>query len=397
MHVTTPPGKLEAGLPCPDPDEARRSARLCERIQTEIRSQNGCIDFARFMELALYEPNDGYYTSGAHQIGVHGDFVTAPEWGNLFATCIAQQCEQILNRIEGGRILELGAGTGALAADVLTTLAERDALPISYDILEISPHLSRHQMQVIRQRIRGQYERVRWLSGLPDDINGVVIANEVVDAMPVTRFRVGHNDICSLGVCCGDGGFAWQRQNDSRWIDDKNKERLQRFELPHGYESELPQHAVAWVKTLADRMNTAVMLVIDYGFPAREYYHKDRRHGTIMCHYRHRAHGNPFINVGLQDITTHVDFSALAEAAVVSGLDVLGYTQQAPFLLALGLLTTLESARHGDAAHDVALTQEVKKLTLPHEMGELFKVIAFGCNVPEPLIGFSIQNHRGRL
>ena len=384
-------------LPAPSPVELARSERLAQRLRAHIDAQGGCIDFALFMETVLYDPADGYYVCSADQIGAAGDFVTAAELGDLFAACIARQCAEILADTPNGRIIEVGAGRGAMAANVLARLAADDMLPPSYDIYEISPALRQRQREVLSQRVPAEFPIVRWLDDLPDRIDGVVVAIEVADALPVTRFRIEHGQIVPIGVTYTDGNFTWRAQPDANWIAPSSMQHLLALDLPNGYESDVAPHVDAWFADIVGRIDCGVALIIDYGFPEHEFYHPDRHSGTVMCHYRHRAHGDPLQLPGLQDITAHVNFSSLAHTAETSRMDVLGYTQQAPFLLALDILGLAESTYRGDPRVDLQITQQIKKLTLPHEMGELFKVLAVGRGVQRSLTGFSMQDHRRRL
>ncbi|MDH3378948.1 MAG: SAM-dependent methyltransferase [Gammaproteobacteria bacterium] len=392
-RITSP----AAAAHVPPAADRARSERLMQRLRDHIDAQGGCIDFALFMEIALYDSADGYYVCSAEQIGAAGDFVTAPELGDLFAACIARQCAEVLADTPNGRIVEVGAGSGALAATVLARLAADDMLPLSYDIYEISPALRQRQREVLEQRVPAEFSIVRWPDELPVCIDGVVVANEVADALPVTRFRVEQGQIVPIGVTYTDGNFRWREQPDANWIAPSSVQHLLGLGLPNGYESEVAPRVDAWFADLAGRINCGVALIIDYGFPEHEFYHYDRHGGTVMCHYRHRAHSDPLQRPGLQDITAHVNFSSLAHTAETRRLDILGYTQQASFLLALDILRVAESMYRGDPRVDLQITQQIKKLTLPHEMGELFKVLAVGRGVRRPLTGFSMQDHRQRL
>ncbi len=294
----------------------------------------------------------------------------------------------------GGGILEVGAGSGALAADILAELGELGCLPQSYDILETSPFLRQRQRDTLVRRARPQLERVRWLDAFPErGFRGVVIASELLDAMPVVRFQIAEQGVVGARVVDDAGTLGWGQGT----VDTALRERIEALKLPSGYVSEVNVHAEAWVGTLADVVEAGLLLIVDYGFPMHEFYHPQRDRGTLMCHYRHRAHDDPLINVGLQDITAHVNFSAIAAAGVRAGLEVLGYTQQAPFLMSLGLLEALEAVPATDVAGHTRIAQEAKRLTLPSQMGELFKVLALGRGLDAPLAGFALQDHRTRL
>ena len=376
-------------LPSPTAEEQAHSDKLVRVIADEIAASGGKISFARFMELALYAPGFGYYVAGKYKFGAQGDFVTAPELGSLFARCLAHQCQTILTSMGGGDILEVGAGSGVLAADLLRALEASDSLPERYFILELSADLCERQAEMLLQKAPHLVDRVHWLDALPDSFRGIVLANELLDATPVERFRVTESGLNQIHVAWEDNRFVWQEQP----IDAA----IQLPTLPAGYVSEINLHAEAWVRSLGDILTQGVVLLIDYGFPRAEFYHPQRSQGTLMCHYRHRAHDDPLILVGLQDITAHVDFTAMAEAGTDAGLSLLGYTSQAAFLLGNNLDQIVAASDPNDVRKHLELTQQIKKLTLPHEMGELFKVMALGRGMKEPLRGFSVQDRRGRL
>ncbi len=391
------------GLPPPAEHERARAAALVERICAEIAaSAEGAIDFARYMELALYAPGLGYYTASDAAIGARGDFVTAPELSPpLFAACLARQCAEILSTLGGGggagaSLLEVGAGSGRLAAELLKALAALEQLPEFYYLLELSPAWRACQRETLAREVPWFLERVQWLEALPDKgLRGVVLANELLDALPVVRFRIGRGgDVRQLKVGWEGGRFVWRE----RPAEDVVTARLADLDLPEGYTSEIGLEAEAWVRRLGGALEAGVMLLVDYGFPRAEFYHPQRREGTLMCHYRHRAHGDPLILTGLQDITAHVDFSAVAAAGREAGLELLGYTSQGAFLLGCGL-EVLAGEPLADPRAQLERAQAIKKLTLPHEMGELFKVIALGRGIADgpPLCGFRWQDRRARL
>ena len=381
-------------LPEPTPEEQAISENLTELIRVQIDQTDGAISFARFMELALYAPQLGYYSAGQNKFGIAGDFVTAPELGPVFAQCLARQCAQILAPLSGGDILETGAGSGALAADLLLELERLGQLPRHYLILEISNSLRARQERMLAEKVPHLLERVRWLDRLPSaGWRGIVLGNELLDAMPVERFRIRHDTIQSLMVGWGKNHFVWREQPAGTAVS----ERAASLKLEQGYVSEIGFAAEGWVRSVADILQQGVILLIDYGFPRHEFYHPERRAGTLMCHYRHHAHSDPLIRVGLQDITAHIDFSAIATAGAESGLDVLGYNSQALFLLGCGLDEIAADIDQNDTRAYLHFANAIKKLTLPHEMGELFKVIALGRGIDTPLSGFRLQNRRDRL
>jgi len=359
-------------------------------IEASIRAEHGGLAFDRFMEAALYAPGLGYYAAGARKFGPEGDFVTAPEIGSLFGQCVGQQIAAIFEELGHGVLLEAGPGTGRLMVDVLEALAILGALPDAVLLLETSPELRERQHALLRRRLPDYVARVTWLSEWPcGGFEGVVLANEVLDAMPVTRFRVAAGRPLVAHVIHGVSGFGW----DWRDMDTGPATRLiERYALPDDYTTEVNERAPAWIRDLGRRMHRGVLLLIDYGFPGHEYYHPDRRDGTLMCHYRHYAHGDPFSYPGLQDITAHVDFSALAEAGAESGFQVAGFSSQAGFLLSLGLLERAEAMSDAMAA-----ARQVKYLTLPSEMGELFKVMALSRGIKQPLEGFSLSDRTSAL
>ncbi|HIM70753.1 MAG TPA: SAM-dependent methyltransferase [Gammaproteobacteria bacterium] len=359
-------------------------------IEASIRAERGGLAFDRFMEAALYAPGLGYYAAGARKFGPEGDFVTAPEIGSLFGQCVGQQVAGIFEELGHGVLLEAGPGTGRLMADVLEALTILGALPDAVLLLETSPELRERQQALLRRRLPDYVARVTWLSEWPSDgFEGVVLANEVLDAMPVKRFRVAAGQPLVAHVIHEASGFGW----DWHDADTGSATRLiERYALPDDYTTEVNERAPAWIRDLGRRLQRGVLLLIDYGFPGHEYYHSDRRDGTLMCHYRHHAHGDPFSYPGLQDITAHVDFSAIAEAGAESGLRVAGFSSQAGFLLSLGLLERAEAMSDAMAA-----ARQVKYLTLPSEMGELFKVMALSRGIKQPLEGFSLSDRTSAL
>lgn len=341
---------------------------MLPRLREEIARSGGWISFARYMELVLHEPGLGYYAGTAQKFGARGDFVTAPELGSLFGRTLARQLADLGTR----EVLELGAGSGALA-DAL--LAQSD---FQYSILETSGNLKARQ----QARLGG---RATWLERLPERIRGAVIANEVVDAMPVHAVAWRAEGLMERGVALAGGRLVWSE----RPATGELLEQATTMEVPRPYESEIGLVARAWMRELATRLDGGVIFVIDYGFPRHEYYHPQRSMGTLMCHYRHQAHGDPFAHPGEEDLTAHVDFTALAEAAWDTGLDVLGYATQAQFLVNCGITEVLAEANLDNALHYAPLAAEAQKLLSPSEMGELFKVLAVGRGVARPLLGFA--------
>jgi SAM-dependent MidA family methyltransferase len=374
-------------LPAPSAAALAHSERLRQLIAGEISAGGGWISFARYMELALYAPGLGYYSAGAAKLGADGDFTTAPELGALFARTLARQAAQVL-RDGVDDIVEFGAGSGRLARDLLMELAALDCLPQRYLILETSADLRQRQQQILRRDLPQHVHRVAWLDALPAALNAVIIGNEVLDAMPVHMVTVGGAGIDECGVTLGEETFAWR----ARPAAAKLREIAHGLGLPPGYTTEINLAARSFIHTLGATLERGVILLIDYGFPAREYYHPQRSSGTLMCHYRHHAHDDPFCLTGLQDITAHVDFSAVASAALESGLNVLGYANLAQFLINCGITDVLAATPAADTAAYLPLAAQAQKLLSPAEMGELFKVIALGKKCQRPLAGFASGN-----
>ncbi len=385
---------MPANLPTPHPDALVHSAKLCELIHRDIATQGGWIPFSRFMELALYAPSLGYYTAGARKFGAAGDFITAPELSTLFGRTVAKQLVEVM-QASTPHILELGAGSGKLAVDILGELARLDALPETYSILEVSADLRQRQQHLLQEKLPQLVDRIHWLDTLPDKINGAVIGNEVLDALPVHLLHwppspagggLGRGKVVlERGVASAAKHFVWE---------DRLPENTALLDIAHNlhttddYLSEVSLAARGLVTSLCERMDKGALLFIDYGFGAREYYHPQRNRGTLMCHYRHHAHDDPFYLPGLQDITAHVDFTAIAEAAIDSGAHFLGYTSQAHFLMNNGILDLLGEVSPQEVKVYAPLSAQVQKLTSPAEMGELFKVIALGKGLDQPLAGF---------
>ncbi len=380
-------------LPEPSPEARAHSARVAARIRAEIEANGGWISFARYMELALYAPALGYYMAGARKLGQDGDFVTAPEISDLFGQALAQQVRQVL-AADGGEILEVGAGSGALAASLLMELERLGALPARYLILELSPDLRSRSRDTLAARLPHFMERVAWLNQLPPSFRGCVIGNEVLDAMPVNVVRHDGASLTEQGVVVKDDGFGWA----GRPLPDALRQQVDDSYFPApSYCTEIQFAARGFVRSLGAVLERGVALFIDYGFPRHEYYHPQRSRGTLMCHYRHRAHDDPFFLPGLQDITSHIDFTAIADAASSSGLELLGYTNQAQFLINCGITGVLARTPAEDARAYLPLAAQAQKLTSPAEMGELYKVIALGRGMPQPLLGFRDGDKRHTL
>ena len=388
----------ESILPEPPSELKQHSLRLSERINESLQAQ-GCISFSDYMEMALYEPGLGYYSAGLHKLGKTGDFTTAPELGPLFAGCLAQQAAEISEKIGEYDVLEIGAGTGQLAIDFLRQIPQQ-AAPRRYLILERSGDLRSVQKNRVEHEVPQLANLVTWLDEPPsEDWQGLLIANEVVDALAVERFQVNGGEIKQLCVERPAGEFQWtstvaaaELESAVRHIESYTGETLE-----DGYRSEIQLQLPAWLQTVTASMSRGLALFIDYGHPRREYYRPERTDGTLMCHYRHQAHDDPFFWPGLQDITAWVDFTALAEAADQCGLEVDGYSSQAMFLLGCGLETVLQ-ARVGESDDGgLALGAEARQLTLPGMMGEKFQVMGLGRGLDFEPRGFSLLDLRYRL
>ena len=377
-------------LPMPALEAQIHSTQLVARIHQAIQDAGGSLPFAQFMHMALYEPELGYYVAGLRKIGKDGDFVTAPEISALFSQCLANQCAQVLNELGGGDILELGAGSGIMAADILTQLETRECLPQHYYILDVSPELRDRQYHTLQRNVPHLLERVTWLDSLPaQPLRGVILGNEVLDAMPVELFRIMDGEMFALAVSANAEGFAF--------VTAAHAQPSPYPALPDGYTSEYNPALPAWLQSVADCLTAGVVLLIDYGYEAREYYHPERSQGTLICHYQHRVHDNPLVYVGLQDITASVDFTAVADAGLDAGLELYGYTTQAMFLASSGLEQAFLAALQARPEQQYALAQQVRLLSLPSEMGDRFKVIALGKDYHSVLMGFQLDDRRYRL
>jgi len=382
-------------MPLPEPSAEGRehSARVADHIRGEVNAAHGWIPFARYMELALYAPALGYYMAGARKLGRDGDFVTAPEISDFFGRTLAAQVRQVLDAC-GDEVLEVGAGSGALAATLLAELESLGALPSRYLILELSPDLRARSRDALAARVPHLVERVAWLNQLPPRFAGCVIGNEVLDAMPVHVVSREGDALCEQGVRVEGEGFAWEARPPGRAL----AETVDASFLPMaGYTTEIQLAARAFVTSIARMLEQGAAIFIDYGFPRHEYYHPQRSRGTLMCHYRHHAHDDPFFLPGLQDITSHIDFTAMARAAAEGGAAVLGYASQAQFLINCGVAELLERPPADDVRRYAPLAAQVGRLTSPAEMGELFKAFAFGRGLNTPLLGFAAGDRRHTL
>ncbi|MGX5658772.1 class I SAM-dependent methyltransferase [Castellaniella ginsengisoli] len=383
-----------SGLPEPDADARAHGARVQAMLAERIRDAGGWLPFERWMEAALYAPGLGYYSAGSAKFHRDGDFTTAPETSPLFGRALARQVAQVLEASGSTRVLEFGAGSGALAAALIPALREQ-GLEVEYEILELSADLRARQ----QDRLSAWAGRVRWLDALPAAFNGCVVANEVLDAMPAVLFRwnaAGAPELLGVALDARPEAAAPFRWATREAPPPTAAALAARMPPLTGYQSEMNPQAEAWVRDLGRWLQRGAALLIDYGFPRAEYYHPQRLRGTLMCHFRHYAHDQALILAGLQDITAHVDFTAMADAALDGGLDVLGYTSQARFLMNAGL-TDLIRAPGDDPAQRARQLTALNTLLSEAEMGELFKVLAVGRGLETPLLGFARGDRRDRL
>ena len=384
-------------LPDPDADELAHGNALRERIAQAIRAAGGALSFEAFMDLALFAPGLGYYVAGAHKFGRDGDFVTAPEISPLFGAALARQCAEVL-AVTGGSIVEFGGGSGRLAASLLEELALHDACPEHYYIVELSPELRERQRATLLELAPAVADRVRWLNDAPSaPLDGVVLANEVLDALPVRLFERRAGASLERGVGCNaQDELAWASWPADAVLEAAIARCFAPASPPDEYSSEINLRQAVWIADLARFLRRGVAFLVDYGDPRHERYHASRDHGSLRCYWRHRVHDEPLRHPGLQDITASVDFTAVAEDAVDAGFGVLGFATQASFLLACGI-EQLVQRQADDPAACARLAMQARVLLLPSEMGTRCKVIALGREFARPLLGFALRNERHRL
>lgn len=380
---------LTPSLPQASEDEQALSHALSEQIKARIKESGGQIPFSEFMALALYAPELGYYQNALPNFGKDGDFTTAPELSSLFGQCLAHQCIDIIKAVKQASVLEIGAGTGKLAADLLNRLTVLDRLPTHYYILEISDALREQQRNYLQTHCAHYFDHIIWLNQLPESFNGVIIANEVMDAMPAERFYLNNGGMQQYFVGMESDSFCWQLNTANGTLSNTTNNALAnvRQQLPNQYTSEINLNINPWINDLSNCLETGAVLLMDYGYSRREYYHPERSDGTLMCYFKQHAHSNPLILPGIQDISTHVDFTQVAENAIAANLQVTGYTNQANFLLGSGIA---ELATEKDF-------KAIKTLTLPGEMGEAIKCMALTKNFDAPLQGFALSDLRHKL
>lgn len=375
----------DLSLPHPDAASAAQSKRVAAHLRDHIG--DGEISFAEFMHEALYAPGLGYYAAGSTKFGEAGDFITAPEVSSLFGAVVGRQISEVLDSMGGGTVMEYGAGSGKLAVDIIRAMERRNALPERYQILEVSPDLQERQEATIRETTPYFVEQVEWLSQPPQAFRGVVVANEVLDALPFERFMVVDGEIRQMCVSTYNGEFTWITRPAPDGLVAAVREIEQDIgrPMPDGFTSEVSMATTGLIQDIAASVEAGAVLLFDYGLSRREFYALERSDGWLRCHFRQHAHNDPLILPGIQDITTWVDFTTVAEAAQAAGLDILGYTSQAQFLIAGGLDDEMIGFAGLPVERQMQLSGQVKRLTLPGEMGENFKCIALGRgDVPTP-------------
>jgi len=402
-------------LPEPSAEEITHSQKLSELIKQEIVAAGGWINFEQYMQLALYAPGLGYYSGGAQKFGEQGDFITSPEVSPLFAQTLAKPLATLLEKIPDAKIIEFGAGSGKLAADVLLALSSLKRLPDEYLIIELSAELQQRQRQTIKHKAPQLLERVQWLTRLPETpVNGIVIANEVLDAMPVQRFSFRDNKVKLLGVEISEQALQLSYKNADQKITQKvnalsdglknahnnalNNTFNNAFDNSgHSYNSEINCHINPWIKSVSQCIKKGAVYLIDYGYPRSEYYSEDRHMGTFLGYYKHRSMDAPLWYPGLQDLTAFVDFTEVAEAAIENDFDVDGFTSQGNFLINAGLAEIVDGMETTNEVQRLKLAQQMKTLSLPGEMGERFKVLGLSKGLDENIPGFELRDFRYRL
>jgi len=393
IHPLQSKNVRQLSLPEPENDAVQHSEQLIEHIKHSIKTHSGFLPFNEYMEQALYAAGLGYYSAGSCKLGEEGDFVTAPEISRLFSCCLAKSLQVAIDpAVERSNILEVGAGSGIMAADILLQLEKDRHLPQHYFILERSADLRERQKKTLEKKCAHLIKRVEWLDDFPEHFNGVVVANELLDALPVHRVKKQQGQWQELGVQWNER-FEWasRKISQSRLLQRLQLIEAEQGELAEGYSTEINLAAEDWINSIASRIDSGYILLIDYGYSQHEYYHPQRQQGTLLCHYRHRAHDDPFVYPGLQDITAHVDFTAIANAGLDAGLKVRGYTTQAFFLMGAGLDELVQTMDSNDIEQQTKSAGEIRRLTLPQEMGESFKVILLCKNTEKTLPGFTMD------
>lgn len=387
------------GPDSPELDAVAHSTRVRDYVAAAIKSGGGWMSFERFMDMALYAPGLGYYSGGARKLGAEGDFTTAPELSRLFGACLAVQCAEILPELRDASILEIGAGSGRMAVDVLSRLEALGHLPKRYFILEVSADLRERQHELLTKRLPHLRDRITWLDGPPaEPFEGIVLANEVLDALPVARFRWSSASIEEIGVVFDGGRFAWQARAANEGMVDSIRELLAASGgWDEGYVSEYCPRLSAWLAGVTKALRRGAVLWFDYGLPRAQYYLAERHEGTLLSHFRHRTSEDVFAHVGLQDITAWVDFTRVAEASSAAGLTVAGFTTQSHFLAGSQIDREMQIAAAGNEVLFARLANQARQLMMPGEMGERFKAMACLRGIEAPLSGFSLLDLRHTL
>jgi SAM-dependent MidA family methyltransferase len=381
-------------LPTPPKDAIELSLKLVNHIRDSIQAPNK-LSFADFMQQVLYTPGIGYYSNALPKIGSQGDFITAPETSSLFSKCIARQSSQVLKNLSAPNIVEFGAGRGVMARDILLELHKLEQPLTNYYIIELSSELKAIQKQTLANLPNNIRDKVVWLDSLPEQpLSAVVLANEVIDAMPIEKLRFNQNHISQAFVNFDrkTGLPEWQYQPIKNAQLEAKATNIQKYiGDPENYDTEVNLNITPWINSISDFLTDGLVLIIDYGYSRHEYYQPARDMGTFRCYYQHLAHDDPFFYPGLQDLTAHVDFTSVAEAGFEAGFNIDGFTTQSHFLIATGLLEMANEYEH-NSTDSIKITQQIKTLTMPNEMGESFKVIGMTKNIEQPLIGFQLQN-----
>jgi len=363
-------------------------------LSEAIARQGGRISFDQYMEIAMFAPGRGYYDSVNRIFGDDGDFTTAPEMSSFFGRCIARQILQVMGEMGQTNILEFGAGSGILAQTILTELAKHDRLPQNYYIYDISPSLGKRQFDRLKANVPHLLEKIVWLNDIPKNFSGIMIANEVLDAMPVHRVVFHRNLPHEEAYVTLKNGMLMLEDGPLSSTSLKNEmEKIMQAcpEIKDGYRSEVNLGLRSWIKRIGQTLEKGLVLLIDYGYTRREYYQPIHHQGNLMCYFQHKAHADPLLYPGMQDVTCHVDFTLVAEAFQEQGLKVAGYTNQSFFLAGCGLEDMYHELDTSDEQKYRDETSRLEKLIMPEAMGETFKVIGLTKGYDEKLIGFQSQ------
>jgi len=384
-------------LPAPDVAAQQHSAQLLVHIKQKIDEAGGKLTFADYMNLCLYAPGLGYYSAGSYKLGEQGDFTTSPEISSLFSRTLARHIEDVFHQLEQKDILEFGAGSGKMAVDILLELEARQHLPDQYYIIEVSADLRQRQAKTIEELVPHLVNRVKWLDGIPENFIGVILANEVCDAMPVHCLQFHDGVVSERYIENSASNFQWcEGELSEPLLEERAAEIAVLIDDVDVYTTEVNLAAEAWITSLAESLKHGAVFVIDYGYSQADYYHPQRSSGTLMCYFQHQGHDDPLVLQGLQDITAHINFTALAQSAADNGLDVEGFQSQADFLLAGGI-TELVTDSDNDEWRALQQVNEIKQLTLPSAMGESFKILTLGQNLKQLLPRLQLGDRRYAL